>query len=874
MTQAILFPFLYCLLLGSAWAIFFKKKFADSLAPAIMLHIIIVMLSGMLLHKLSVGIWGGMMLFAGALAYKIWKSPQDARTFLQSALPGGVFIFVVFYIFCFIVNDGKRLIYLDDYAHWGVFVKESLRLDKLYAESPLQFWHKDYVPATTLFEVIWCRLSGRFLEADLFRALQMFGFAMMLPLVSSFSGENKGQQRFLWSVYQLGAAFLFIVLLQLLFVDWGFNFYRSIFADNALGVVFFYCFVEAYRDYRGEENYQALVLALGCATLVLVKQMGIALLPMAIAFYVVKRFFFSSGSCGRKDWMQALAMLMVPLFLWRGFGMFVAKFSDGFVSAFTSKQGYDTVNMPLIFGLFGRASESPIRHLAAFRNKFLEALLRQEIFYVTASSYTVVVVCATAAVFAILWCSGKIGNEKEAQRKIALAGLFVLLSGITYAVLIYVAYAVAFPPDRALVLGSYPRYMGMFSMILLLVVAFVYSESKLWIKHGALCILIIVYCGVYVFLGSVPVSDKMLSTKDAKIMGAYEVFAERFAKQVPQDSSILFSDSFLKATNPGYPFHAMRFYTHPRNIALLGDLLWKINTENKDKKAELNLLKKAVNGYGYLFINNLGHRGYLEKYSAIFKNPSQLESMTLYKVRSRGEEAVQLEKIAYMNTALQNIDRWTALTYAALKGNLSLARTLIATGAKVNLHDKNPGWTPLMHAAFHGHEDIVKLLLEHKANINAFSAKGATPLMLAASKGREGVVRVLLEKGADITLRDRAGATALQRAVQAGHTRIEAMLREAQGWTELTYASWNGRLDDVRALVAKGADVNLHDKEPGWTPLMHAAFHGHADIVKLLLEKGANAKATEKNGMSALQLAEKNGHTDIANMLRAAMMLQ
>ena len=102
MMIAFVAPLFYCLLLGSAWAVFFKKKFSDSLAPALMLHVIIVMLSGMLIHKLSVGIWGGMLLFAGVLVYKVLKEPKEARAFVKSALPEGAFIFTVFYIFCFI----------------------------------------------------------------------------------------------------------------------------------------------------------------------------------------------------------------------------------------------------------------------------------------------------------------------------------------------------------------------------------------------------------------------------------------------------------------------------------------------------------------------------------------------------------------------------------------------------------------------------------------------------------------------------------------------------------------------------------------------------------------------------------------------------
>ena len=54
MIKAFIFPYLYCLLLGSSWAVCFKKKFAESLAPAFMLHIILVLLSGMLFHKLSI----------------------------------------------------------------------------------------------------------------------------------------------------------------------------------------------------------------------------------------------------------------------------------------------------------------------------------------------------------------------------------------------------------------------------------------------------------------------------------------------------------------------------------------------------------------------------------------------------------------------------------------------------------------------------------------------------------------------------------------------------------------------------------------------------------------------------------------------------
>ena len=54
----------------------------------------------------------------------------------------------------------------------------------------------------------------------------------------------------------------------------------------------------------------------------------------------------------------------------------------------------------------------------------------------------------------------------------------------------------------------------------------------------------------------------------------------------------------------------------------------------------------------------------------------------------------------------------------------------------------------------------------------------------------------------------------------------------------------------------------------GWTPLHLAAAFGQLDIAKLLVEKGANL--TEKNvyGSIPCQLAARNGHLELAQLLK------
>jgi thiol-disulfide isomerase/thioredoxin len=144
-----------------------------------------------------------------------------------------------------------------------------------------------------------------------------------------------------------------------------------------------------------------------------------------------------------------------------------------------------------------------------------------------------------------------------------------------------------------------------------------------------------------------------------------------------------------------------------------------------------------------------------------------------------------------------------------------------------------------MSAAQNGHTEIVKLLLEKGADVNAVGGK---VLIGAANGGHTEIVKLLLERGADVNA---AGGTALMTAAAMGRTEV------------------------VKLLLEKDADVNAKSNIFG-TSLYMASQQGHTEIVKLLLEKGAdvNAKITIDGKMvTALWVAKKGGHTDIVQML-------
>jgi hypothetical protein len=109
------------------------------------------------------------------------------------------------------------------------------------------------------------------------------------------------------------------------------------------------------------------------------------------------------------------------------------------------------------------------------------------------------------------------------------------------------------------------------------------------------------------------------------------------------------------------------------------------------------------------------------------------------------------------NVDTRTLQDESPLMMASLRGHEEIARQLIARGADVN----KTGWTPLHYAATNGHVQIMQMLLDQSAYIDAESPNGTTPLMMAAMYGTPAAVKLLIDEGADPTLKNQLGLTAL-----------------------------------------------------------------------------------------------------------------
>lgn len=160
-----------------------------------------------------------------------------------------------------------------------------------------------------------------------------------------------------------------------------------------------------------------------------------------------------------------------------------------------------------------------------------------------------------------------------------------------------------------------------------------------------------------------------------------------------------------------------------------------------------------------------------------------------------------------------------------------------------------------------GNFKLVKDMLEANSRLleaKDIAALGQTALGWAAFIGYTDMVTFLIEKGADLYAADRGDVLhVLKAAVLGGNIETIAYLfplfeqaidlndQEPAGETLLMIAAADGRLEAVKFLMGKGADIHLVSEKYHWNALTAACKRGHREIVEVLLKAGAVNNKTQ-----------------------------
>lgn len=161
------------------------------------------------------------------------------------------------------------------------------------------------------------------------------------------------------------------------------------------------------------------------------------------------------------------------------------------------------------------------------------------------------------------------------------------------------------------------------------------------------------------------------------------------------------------------------------------------------------------------------------------------------------------------------------------------------------------GLAPLHFAVRHGYGDAARLLLASGADLHQVTGDGTTPLLLALVNGHFDLAKALLDRGANPRTASNNGVTPLY-AVLNVQWAPKSLYPQPRAYTQQKLS----HLDMLRALLAKGVDVNARLKKKVWysghnfdlsgvdeigaTPFWRAAYASDVEAMRLLIGHGAD----------------------------------
>lgn len=453
----IVLPIIYSLFLGGAYGAAFRRKFGYSLMPAYCIQILLLLGSGMLFHNLLVGI-----VLACLLAIIGWGIGfrRDGRRTLLILRPSvdnlAVPAFLSLTLIVFAMNYGKQYFESDEFTHWGRFLKECCRLNQLYVTSPAQMAHKDYVPAVTLFEYLWCRLSLAYSEANAYRGIQMLLVAVVLSVAEKIRTCGKA------IAGTLQYAFSVLVLMGIPLLFPAFRFYHTIYEDAIFGILIFYALWVALQD-QESMRCRSVSLSIALSVLIMSKMTAAPFVLLIWLFYLWNEQ--KLGRRFRNHWTWQLLPMLGSAGIWLGYNQFVKRYVD-----MSGTQSYGGFTKELLTGVILHNGYVPWQKDVEY--SYWKAIVSQGL--VGGASFAFV----AGAVMVVLihvrnsgmkkehaWC----GNEETYRQML----VWMVFATTAYVLMMCILYDTSFSEYEARQLASYERYMSSWLIMMVYLLAVV-----------------------------------------------------------------------------------------------------------------------------------------------------------------------------------------------------------------------------------------------------------------------------------------------------------------------------------------------------------------------------------------------------------------
>ena len=454
------------------------------------------------------------------------------------------------------------------------------------------------MPAFTLFEALWCKLSLGFCEADAFRAIQILQFSIILPIIidkDRIKSVIKG-----------------VILTVLPLCIHALSIYHTIYQDVLFAYILFYCMWIAYHEYE-DEKYKIFLLTLSLTMLAMVKMTAV-LFVLLVDCYLLVKIIFKVEKISIKG---IFATFIAPLVIWFGVNKYI-----GYYAPMDGGQSYAGLSLKLLKNVMLNNGEIPYQQDVT--NVYLDAMFKHRpIFEFMPYSWIVGIVIIALIVMAFL--KTNFANKTN----ILLVTGWTFVSALTYAFVMYFLYCTSFSQYESVFLASYERYIisFVFAAILLAVsIGFENESARNKITLGVFA----VFCIASILILFPENSLTLLPNnggRDVEMLQSRERMVKPILETVPQEEG---EKVFcVMCGDDGETQRILNYDAFPVEVTgkSVGPQRYEGDIFSEDY--DLDEFEEIVSNNKYIYFINVDDV-FIEKYQDAFPNPSVIQNGTIF----------------------------------------------------------------------------------------------------------------------------------------------------------------------------------------------------------------------------------------------------
>ncbi len=584
----------WCLL--NFWTVSVSRKtFGFCMPVTFMLSTLLMIISGLVFHSFKPAFF---VLIISAIAVVVTFANFGIIKFLRRSIvesadghrdaiseleqnikkiyfSNGFYAFIALFVFFGVLDFGRHFWAWDEFEHWGVMIKEILRLDDLYnIEQANLCVHKDYPPFSSLFMALWCLLRGRYDEGLVTTAMHVLEFSFVtLPVMDWYKGKRIGIANGIEQFFN-SLILLFVMAVFAMSFD-TYGTFGTIYPDLLMVLFLVYAATLIMDGDIRETSFGFFAVMLSGVCALLTKQMGICFTLLIWLLYVsvtvanritAKMVKIEAEKAGttdlkvihsgdgfdiveekkpqdtitsRRSFIRSVLVLVVPVcifLLWRYYIQrldIAGQFETGnieFGRIFDILRGVGTENELLI------------------ARNFLGRLLQTDLCCgFLRLPYIMLNIIYVLAIAAIIYFFGQKNGKQTDKISVVISALPYVITVITgavgYAFTMQVLYLFCFPGETdGGVLPSFTRYMGTYvtGMLILVLCLLMYKLIKSGRElFSVINILAVTLCMVFLIstekLGSDIIPQGLIEEK----YSLYHEIADNIDKFTEEDDRIL-----------------------------------------------------------------------------------------------------------------------------------------------------------------------------------------------------------------------------------------------------------------------------------------------------------------------------------------------